>query len=101
MLRSDVAKVYNNYNGRMMLSDSKLLARLKEELAGMAAPTHADAHVFQSKITEASERHEVGRGGNISFSSVVLAVYTFGRLMSPLTLLPSARFVLLWSLVQV
>lgn len=45
---------------RMMLSDSKLLARLKEELAGMAAPLHKDAQVFQTKITEASERQEVG-----------------------------------------
>lgn len=46
----------------MMLSDSKLLARLKEELDGMAAPVQSDAQIFQSKITEASERQEVKMG---------------------------------------
>lgn len=44
---------------RMMLSDSKLLARLKRELDGISAPLQADAQVFQNKITEASERQEV------------------------------------------
>lgn len=53
---------------RMMLSDAKLLARLKEELAGMAAPLQADARVFQTKITEASERHEVGSGEYSTFA---------------------------------
>lgn len=43
----------------MMLSDAKLLKRLKERLARMAAPLQADARVFQNKITEASERLEV------------------------------------------
>ena len=45
-----------------MLSDSKLLDRLREELGKMAAPVHADARVFQTKITEASERLQVCRG---------------------------------------
>lgn len=42
-----------------MLSDSKLLKRLKERLAQMAAPLEEDMRVFQNKITEASERLEV------------------------------------------
>lgn len=47
---------------RMMLSDAKLLKRLKQRLAQMAAPLQADARVFQNKITEASERLEVWHG---------------------------------------
>ncbi|CAM9847267.1 unnamed protein product, partial [Ascophyllum nodosum] len=43
---------------RMMLSDAKLLGKLKEDLAGMAAPLQADAQIFRSNITDASERHE-------------------------------------------
>lgn len=43
----------------MMLSDTKLLKKLKESLAQMAAPLQEDARIFQSKITEASERLEV------------------------------------------
>ena len=43
----------------MMLSDAKLLGKLKEDLAGMAAPLQADAQIFRSNITDASERHEV------------------------------------------
>lgn len=46
--------------GRMMLSDDKLLARLREELNGMTTHVAADALVFQGKIAEASERQEVG-----------------------------------------
>lgn len=53
----------------MMLSDSKLLQNLKAELAGMDAPLQADAQVFKSKITEASERHEVSD----------LEIWKFGR----------------------
>lgn len=43
----------------MMLSDTKLLKKLKESLAKMAAPLQEDARIFQNKITEASERLEV------------------------------------------
>lgn len=47
---------------RMMLSDAKLLERLRVKLAEMDAPLQADARVFQNKITEASERLEVRHG---------------------------------------
>ncbi|CAM9756730.1 unnamed protein product [Scytosiphon promiscuus] len=59
---------------RMMLSDSKLLKRLKKKLAQMAAPLQADARVFQNKITEASERLEQATRERSSLSGELLCL---------------------------
>ncbi|CAM9956344.1 unnamed protein product, partial [Ectocarpus sp. 8 AP-2014] len=57
---------------RMMLSDTKLLKKLKESLAKMAAPLQEDARIFQNKITEASERLEEATRERTSLSSELL-----------------------------